>query len=481
MHDMAWSNRHTAALYAIVLVAVLTRLIGITLESPWNDEALTLRHVAAPSFAEYLKGVFDEDPWLILSQGYYWFQYSWVSLFGPSVLSVRLLSVVLSVACIPLIAAMGALVHSPRVGLLAGLLYALSLVQTYYGQEARFYALLNLEATVSMLGLLLALHGRARWGWTLHALGNTALLLTHAFTPLLFAAQGLFLSWHWRRTPVRLMAWMTAHGTLLAIFFLWTKYGIAYDFADKTQAYNDVPPTWREFVMTYLVFAGGRFSNEDPGKYMFSLDWPVTIMVVGLTLLGLLHLFGQRREMAIFLLCWLMVPVILLFVASLLWRPVFQYRYVLPSAVPFMLLAAIGWRAIPSTRVRAVALWGLVVCLAWQQAMLPRPMRPDFNAFARQVMDSPAPVLAMKPFVARAARLALPEGSEVLTLYGMNDLLHEARLRMGQQDQAWLLFHHWADFSDLETELRAMGCDFTRVEHGGMPPLVAYRLSRRQD
>ncbi|MFM1921749.1 MAG: hypothetical protein RLZZ303_3383, partial [Candidatus Hydrogenedentota bacterium] len=87
MHDTPWSKRHAAALLAILLVATLTRLFGITGESPWNDEALTLRHVAAPSFAEYLKGVFDEDPWLILSQGYYWLQYGWVSVFGASVLS----------------------------------------------------------------------------------------------------------------------------------------------------------------------------------------------------------------------------------------------------------------------------------------------------------------------------------------------------------------------------------------------------------
>jgi uncharacterized membrane protein len=376
---------------------------------------------------------------------------------------------------------MGALMHSPRAGLVAALLYALSLVQTYYGQEARFYALLNFEAMVSMLGLLLALHGRVRTGWLLHALGNTALLLTHAFTPLLFAAQGLFLCWHWRRAPLRLLAWMAAHGALLVVFFLWTKYGIAYDFADKTQAYNDVPPIWRELVMAYVVFAGGRFSNEDPGKYMLSLDWPVTIMVAGLTLVGLLHLFRQRRDTAVFLVCWLVVPVILLFVASLLWRPVFQYRYVLPSAVPLLLLTAMGWRMLPSIRARASVLCALVACMAWQQAMLPRPMRPDFNAFARQVRDSPAPVLAMKPFVARAARLALPEESEVLTLYGMNDLLHEASLRMERQDQAWLLFHHWADFSNLERSLQEMGWNFSRTEYGGMPPLVAYRLGAGLD
>lgn len=468
---------YTFILLAILLVATLTRLFGITMESPWNDEALTLRHVAAPSFAEYLKGVFDEDPWLVLSQGYYWVQYGWVSLFGPSVLSVRLLSVTLSVACIPLIAAMGSLVHSPRAGLLAGLLFALSLVQTYFGQETRFYALLNLEAMVAMLGLLLALHGRARLGWALHAAGNVALLVTHAFTPLLFAAQGLFLCWHWRRAPLRLLGWTAAQGALLGAFFLWTKYGIAYDFADKTQAYNDVPPTWREFVMTYIVFAGGRFSNEDPGKYMLSLDWPVTIMVVGLTLLGLLHLFRQRRDTAVFLLCWMLIPVALLFVASLLWRPVFQYRYVLPSAVPFMLLAAIGWRAIPSARARAVALCSLVVCLAWQQAMLPRPMRPDFNAFARQVMDSPAPVLAMKPFVARAARLALPEGSEVVTLYGMNDLLHEMDFRLDRKENVYLIFHHWIDFSKLKQHLLDSGAMFNYQQIGGIPPLTVYEVS----
>jgi len=476
-------------LIVVLCVAAVARLWGILDESPWNDEVLTLKHIGLPTQAEYLKAAFEEDPWLILSQGYYRVQYAWRSVFGPSVLSIRLLSVALSLASLPLIALMGHRLFGARAGIAAAALCALSLVQVYFAQETRFYALLYLEAGVAMLGLLLALQGR-RTAWLLHGAGNAALLVTHAFTPLLFAAQGVFLLWHWRARPALIALWAAAHFAMLGVSFLWTQYGLRYDFADKTQAYNDVLPGWRELVMSYVVFAGGRVSNHAPGPYMpggVSLDWGVTLLVAGLAagcvawcLRGGMSNAStwNRRDSAVFLLAWLVIPVVLLFAASHLWKPVFQYRYVLYAAAPLMLLAGGGLAAIPAKKLRVVVAMLLAGMMAWQTFALERPLRPAFNAFAIVVNNFPPPdgVLSLKPFVGRAAQFALGPEREVTVLYGLDDLLHETDLRLKDGGGLWAVFHQWSDFERLESALDGRGYYFEPWQLYGIPPLHAYRI-----
>ena len=479
-----WRAKHTALLALIVLLALLTRLYGITGESAWHDEALTLKHIAAPTLSAYVEAAFEEDPWTLLSQGYHHVQYAWRSVFGPSELSIRLLSVALSLLTLPLIAGMGYLLSGVRAGLLAAALFAFAMPHVYYAQETRFYALITFESALAMLGLLMLLQRRSAVGGAVHLIGNAAALFTHAFTPLLFAAQGAFLLGHWRRQPAKLVLWFVCQVALIVCFFAWVRWGIAYEFGARSETLNDLPPTWREFIMTYVVFAGGRFSNIAPSEYMplgLSLDGLVALAIFGCGMLGVSGLSLYRadaRNPRLFLLAWLLVPVVLLFLVSLGWRPAFFYRYVLASSIPLLLLAAIALTSIRSDRIRRGAIAALLVALAWQNFALERPFRPDFRAFATEVhADSPADgVLAMKYFVSLGAQYNLGDEYEVHTLYGMNDLQHEIRQRLSDGGALWVVFHRWHAYGSFEEPLESDGIDWTRHEYAGIPPLVAYRL-----
>jgi hypothetical protein len=72
---------------------------------------------------------------------------------------------------------------------------------------------------------------------------------------------------------------------------------------------------------------------------------------------------GGARGAVGFALAWMWLPPILLVIASYAFAPMFVERYVLWCFVPFFILAALGIRELPTTKMRAAAL-ALAVALA---------------------------------------------------------------------------------------------------------------------
>lgn len=96
---------------------------------------------------------------------YYLLMRGWVELFGDSVVSLRLPSVLAVAAAAAVIALIGDRFFGYRAGILAGLLFAISPAVSRYGQEARSYALVILAVALATLLLLRALdRPRSPWG-----------------------------------------------------------------------------------------------------------------------------------------------------------------------------------------------------------------------------------------------------------------------------------------------------------------------------
>lgn len=467
-------------LTAIVAVAAVARLWGITDESAWNDEVLTLNHLNAPDLATFLRDAFHEDPVPVISPVYYLLQYGWACLFGPGLLTARMLSVALGLVAVVLVAWLGVILDSRRTGLLSAAFFSLSLVQVYYAQEVRFYALLNVEALLSCIGLLLALNSGSRKWWALHGVANMLLLFTHAFAPLLYLPQGACLAWHWHKRPHHLLAWGAAHVALLALFAVWARYVVGYDFAGQSTVFNDRPPGFADFSMSLLVFSGLRMSSDDPTQGMLGhLNLDIIVFPAILTLAVLPSRFLPRGH-KLLLWLWLLLPLGALFAASLLWKPMFFYRYVLHAAIPLTLLAAMGARSTVKLKTRsafvAVALAGLL----WQNLLYPHPVRPDFQELAACVesIAPDTPVLALKPFVSRAAQYALGPGKHVQTYIGIADLKRGVAEALATSESAWVFFHRWDPVGQFEANMLEQGYQCELEPLGGLPPLMAGRVWR---
>jgi 4-amino-4-deoxy-L-arabinose transferase-like glycosyltransferase len=484
--------RSFIALASVLLLAAAARLYGITGESAWGDEVLTLRHLPAPGLGVYLQDAFREDPVPRMCPAYYTLQFGWASLFGGSVLAMRMLSLVLSLFTVALVWHLGRALADTRTGTLAAGIFALSLVSIYYAQEVRFYAFMTLLAVASFEGLrqVLAHPNRPR-GWIINLSANALLLWTHAFAPLVLVTQGIALLALRGRRPRQWIGWGLAHAGLAALFFAWLLL-LQYDFRENRSVFNDIPPSWRELATAIVVFAGGRFSNENPAPYMpfgISLDLVIAALLGGFTLWALCAALKRddaepqpaRRENLILLALWFVVPLAVLYATALFWRPVFFYRYILYAAVPLYLLAAIGLSQVQRPALRNVVTAILLAAMAWQVFALPRPFRPDYNAMGQAVVDHPAPskhVLALKAFNGLGVSYALSDsGVAVTTHHGFRELTAAAIDRAQRGETVWVVFHRWARADESIGAAEAAGLRVTRLSSAGIPPLEVLRVA----
>jgi 4-amino-4-deoxy-L-arabinose transferase-like glycosyltransferase len=141
-------------LIAILLLATFLRFYRLAHQSLWADEGNSLA-LAQRGFMEIAqRTAFDIHP-----PAYYWLLKIWTALFGYSEVGLRSLSAALGVGVVYLVWLLGRQLFSPKIGLLAALIAALSPLQVYYSQEARMYMLLTLLGSATVLAAVEILIG----------------------------------------------------------------------------------------------------------------------------------------------------------------------------------------------------------------------------------------------------------------------------------------------------------------------------------
>jgi len=122
---------------------------------------------------------------------YYVFLHFWIRLFGDSVRSMRVPSVLAMIALAAVVALLARRFWGPAAGLLAGLLTAVLPVVSRYGQEIRGYAFAALFATLATLVLAVALERPRWWRWVVYALCVLLIGLSHLLGLLILAGHGV--------------------------------------------------------------------------------------------------------------------------------------------------------------------------------------------------------------------------------------------------------------------------------------------------
>lgn len=133
------SKNDKIVLMLILVFTVLTRFVGLTLQSLWYDELYTALAIRFDSLGEFLKQVvvIDVHPPLYSVLIYF------VShLFGDSELILRLPSAIFGVGAVWAMFHFGRMMYSNKVGLLNALFTAVFWLPLYSSQEARSYSLI---------------------------------------------------------------------------------------------------------------------------------------------------------------------------------------------------------------------------------------------------------------------------------------------------------------------------------------------------
>ncbi len=332
-------GRALMGLAALLLLAVLIRLIHLDGTSLWIDEIYTLVvgnghteatdiqigiHTAAyyyhrliawqPLHFNALLQLLKHNVHLPL---YYLLLNPWlghVAGWGanPEVTALRSFSALCSVLAIPALYLLGRALAGPRAGMLAALAVAVSPVQIYYAQEGRMYALALFWAAWSSLALWKTLYGHRPLPWSLlYALSALGGAMTHyifAFFLCFHAAFGLVFLWR-ERSPrfwllgIGVAAVLTAAAWWLPVYQI-QQQGVQeeYHFAKGFVEWYRYPEM---FVWQPLVALAGD-NNLTRLFYM-----PMAVIFFGLGLPGFVRQknLPQLRTGG-FLLMWIFVPLL---------------------------------------------------------------------------------------------------------------------------------------------------------------------------
>jgi hypothetical protein len=360
----------TLLLFALALAV---RLPGL-LAPMWYDEVFSwwLQHLPAAEMAAAIAG--DVHPPLF-----------YLSLFGTEPWQMRLKPLFFSLAGLWAVMQLAGF-HFPagsRGPLWVGVVYALSPFEVFYATELRMY----MELQFFMLTMFVCIVHRLYWPAA--AFGAVGLLLHH-YAIIYIAAWGAVawwgeiqkvraergdngesVIWHWPLVAAR-RTWPMA-GALVVL----PATGLLAQSGAVAAGYWMWPPSLVDVLLL-------------PGEFLFSAPFgnpglSALTIIGGVVALGFVVWRGPRG-----LLPWLVGPVAVALMVSVLWKPIFQHRPLVAVAPLFYiaLVAAIG------TLRQRQRLWAAVVAAPVVVAVL---LTPNTRAHYLSRVQAPAIMAAIGP------------------------------------------------------------------------------------
>jgi len=392
----------TGALTALVLgLAALVRLHTLGFRSFWLDEAYSFQRAALP-----LAQTIDVSIVKNHVPTYFAFMHYFIAL-GDDEAMMRLPSAIFGVLTVLAATVLGRIAGGVRVGLVTGLLVALSPLQVRYAQEARMYTLFTFTATVALCGMLWLLRdpsaaalplwrrasyrknaqpeGRAHVAaYAAYVLGATGSLYLHNTAVFLVATCGvvaLVLLAVGRGGRWKLFGnFVLANLAVLAMWSFWVTKLLGQT---KKILHNFWPhfPTAREIRLNLRMM------------YLYDYERYVAleVLIAGLALLGLYALRKQTR-LSVGLLLFAALPPALVLLVSLR-TPMFMPRIMLWAPIPFFVLVACGMftlssRWLPLAFCAAIALGGGATLRDYYVGYT---MKPPWREIASMLRDNYVP------------------------------------------------------------------------------------------
>jgi mannosyltransferase len=337
-------------------VTLVVCLIGIGSSPLWQDELATWS-ATNRSLPELARLSAHKDAVLT---PYYALMHVWTSVVGFTPVSLRLLSAIAMSAAAGVLAALGARLWGRGRGLFAGFMLAALPAVSYYGQDARPYALVVLAAVAGTAALVGALADARRGLWAAYAGCLIALGALQLTALTLVAAHGVT-AWHdaWRRGCRWPRQWLIASGGALAVLSPLLVVG----------ALSRRQVAWIDAIsVETLASLPGLFGTIG-----------VAVVVVALAGIGVVRSPATRVVAAPVAI----VPILALLTVSAV-VPMFLTRYVLFTLAGWALLSASALISLPRWLGLALVIGTAILGLGAQEALRTTTygVSPDYRALA---------------------------------------------------------------------------------------------------
>ncbi|MEW6273318.1 MAG: glycosyltransferase family 39 protein [Thermodesulfobacteriota bacterium] len=363
---------------AVLAANLLLKIPAASADGIWLDEAVSLHVAQAPVSLATLAAAEPTPPL------YYLLLCGWLRVFGFSLESARLLSVLLSSATAVLLLDLGRRHLDGETALVAAALFTSSKLQLHYAHEARCYALVGLLCVASF-DVFLALVARPTRRKAL-ALGllNAALLYTHYVAVFALVAQLASAAVLARERRAFVGCYVASQGFAALLFTPWL-VGLARDGISQKDWIG--PPTLARARFVVKRFAGS--------STLLTLWAAVAAAAV----------LGRRLRPAVpvdpakiaTLALWAFAPVLLAYGASFV-RQTLLDRYVLYASLGLYLLLGYVVSLAPVSRASRALLAAALVGLSLWTTLAHPHRRHDWRTAVAVVREERA--LGATPVVA---------------------------------------------------------------------------------
>ena len=507
---------------SLVALAAVLRLWGLTAESVWYDEFISIGQIVPGNLVETIRAQLQWD-WFMVPL-YHTLQYATYQITGGSVMAVRLFSVVCGLVSVALLYTIGRTLFGRWAGATAALLLALAPAHLFQSSGIRAYALVLLLALLSNLALL-RMTKTSTWGWwVLNIACNGLLLWTHLLTVMLLPFQGLFLLvFHYDRWRP-LLGWGLAQAVLVGSVVLWVASlggGVGSpeispptgaDLAERLFEHGPGPLVWMDYTIPRdaqppeLSPLARRLTEIHPARQflssrMISERGLGCFSVGALVVLGLLFVPWVRRhsahahlgddpswrERTCFVLLWWFLPVLGLFaLAHLRHQALFNDRfliYALPAAYVAVgaVLSALPWLAVRTALTVAVAGLMLVQTLTYTGVNV----RHDYRGAANYIAAHAGPgdgIIALKYYPYLLIRYNGGEkiaDHEVVMLGTWEEVL--ARVEEALPRRSWVVLLSRPELTGGPPDEEGMGARFAEALEAHGIPYVSRRFLGMQN
>ncbi|MBX4215395.1 glycosyltransferase family 39 protein [Candidatus Parcubacteria bacterium] len=324
----------------------------------------------------------------------------WELLFGNTAEAGRALSLLFFLAGIPALYLLGLRAYENRtVALFAAALFALSPFMNWYGNEIRMYSLFALLAILSHYFFLGLAKRGDRFSFVAYGLTTLFGIFTHYFFFIVVFIQAVYFFWERRSFPEGTFRRLVMMGSFIFLAFApWAAYVTKLGLGTNTSPLLPVPNSVNVFNALAEFFIG--FQKDGLNAVIVS-SWPLTVLVSFLTL----RKHNRPPAESIYFLAAAFLPIILIYVASLVWKPLYVSRYLIFTAPALYLVVAwvIHTYARPvSFAFRSLILVVMVGTLGVQMfSGADTPVRENYRAATQYLNEHSAPndvIIVSAPF-----------------------------------------------------------------------------------
>lgn len=307
----------------VFIAALLVRLIGIT-QSFWLDEATTANVVKHLDYVDIITkfGVTDFHPPL-----YYLFMKAWTSLFGYSELSMRMPSILFSLAAGWFVYRTALKLSTKTVAMWSAVFFLFNPLIIYYSQEARMYMMVVFWFTLALYLYVDIVRNKLRSSFDIAVINYIFGFALATFYGSIFFIAAMYLYLVVKKKFRLLSSILPGAVVTLVILYplLSAQMAHAKIALEQISHWNLAlgMPNVKNLLLIPLKFVSGRISFE-PKILYFAVSGLSTVFITFFVVKG-----SQKYKWLAFL---AMTPLVLAFIISF-WLPMlqfFRYLYVIP-------------------------------------------------------------------------------------------------------------------------------------------------------